>query len=255
MEVVNNEWIMKACTWDSPACLHSPEELIGLIEEVGFLPLFSNSIPGFSAEEHTWEKGWWSGDPACDPWEWRQILARDDRIGYGKFFDKKAGFISKQWFPVFANYRRNGYDFDALNDDGLVPYRHKKLMDALEYDETLRSLEILSCELKDKAGFGKNGEKNFEGVLTALQMQTYLLMSDFRQKRNKRGEGYGWYLAALETPETKWGYDFIGSRYSEKPEESWKAIGDRMRECFPDARETNIQKMLCIRYPDGKAIL
>ena len=55
MEVVNNEWIMKACTWDSPACLHSPEELIGLIEEVGFLPLFSNSIPGFSAEEHTWE--------------------------------------------------------------------------------------------------------------------------------------------------------------------------------------------------------
>ena len=185
----------------------------------------------------------------------RQILARDDRIAYGKFFDKKAGFISKRWFPVFANYRRNGYDFDALNDDGLVPYRHKKVMDALEYDETLRSLEILSCELKDKAGFGKNGEKNFEGVLTALQMQTYLLMSDFRQKRNKRGEGYGWYLAALETPETKWGYDFIGSRYSEKPEESWKAIGDRMRECFPDARETDIQKMLCIRYPDGKAIL
>ena len=82
-----------------------------------------------------------------------------------------------------------------------------------------------------------------------------LMMIYIFQKRNKRGEGYGWHLAALETPETKWGYDFIGSRYSEKPEESWKAIRDRMLECFPDARETEIQKMLCIRYPDGKAIL
>ena len=91
--------------------------------------------------------------------------------------------------------------------------------------------------------------------LTELQMKSFLIMSDFRQKRNRRGEGYGWFVAELETPETKWGYDFIGSRYSEKPEESWKAIGDRMRECFPDARETDIQKMLCIRYPDGKAIL
>ena len=241
MEVVNNEWIMKACTWDSPACLHSPEELIGLIEEVGFLPLFSNSIPGFSAEEHTWEKGWWTGDVRCDPWEWRQILARDERVAYGKFFDKKAGFISKQWFPVFANYRRDGYD-------------HKKLMDALETDESMRGLEILSCELKDKAGFGKNGEKNFEGVLTALQMQTYLLMGDFRQKRNKRGEGYGWHLATLKTPETKWGYEFVGSRYTEKPGDSWLVIAARTRQYFPEAKEEDIRKMLAVRYPTGISV-
>ena len=37
---------------------------------------------------------------------------------YGKFFHKKTGYISVEWFPHFANYRREGYDFDALYDDG-----------------------------------------------------------------------------------------------------------------------------------------
>ena len=255
MYVLDGQWYMEGLDWDDEGCIHSSDELLTVIESVGFLPLFSSGVPGFSVEEHTWANGWWTGDAACDPWEWRQILARNEQVAYGKFFDRKAGFISKQWFPVFANYRRDGYDFDALNDDGLVPYRHKKLMDALEYDEAMKGLEILSCELKDKAGFGKNGEKNFEGVLTTLQMQTYLLMSDFRQKRNKRGEGYGWHLAALETPETKWGYDFVGSRYAEQPEQSWQAIRNRVTEYFPQARESDIQKMLSIRYPTGTAIL
>ena len=43
-------------------------------------------------------------------------IERRDRYGkvaYGKFFDKKAGFISLEWLPYFANYRRSGYDFDA----------------------------------------------------------------------------------------------------------------------------------------------
>ena len=249
MEAVGDEWIMKGCAWESPECMHTPEELIALIEEIGFLPLFSNNIPGFSAEEHTWLKGWWSGEAADDPWEWREILAGDERIAYGKFFDRKAGFISRQWFPVFANYRRDGYDFDALNDDGLVPYRHKKIMDALEVDEQMTGIALLSCELKEKAGFGKNGEKNFDGVLTVLQMQTYLLMSGFRQKRNKRGEGYGWRLAVLETPETKWGYDFVSSGYQEKPECSWDKIWKRVLQFFPEADERDIQQILGIRYP------
>ena len=39
-----------------------------------------------------------------------EIIAAGGRIAYGKFFDRKAGFISREWLPVFANYRRDGYD-------------------------------------------------------------------------------------------------------------------------------------------------
>ena len=254
MEVVGDLWVIKGCDRNSPECVHTTEELVKLIDQIGFLPLFSNTVPGFSAEEHTASVTWWTGDPESDPWEWRQILASDPGIAYGKFFDRKAGFISKRWFPDFANYRRNGYDFDALADDGLVPFRNRKIMETFTLDERMAGKELLSCELKTAAGFGKGGEKNFEGTVTELQMQTYLIMSDFRQKQNKRGEGYGWFLAMLETPETKWGYDFVTSGYTTTPEESWRKIKKQLKAFFPGTSEKAVRQLLGIRYPGERKV-
>ena len=89
------------------------EELIDRVEEIGFLPLFEGPAAGFSAEALTARQPWWSGDPDRDPWFWREAIARSGRVAYGKFFAGKAGFLSLAWLPVFANWRREGYDFDA----------------------------------------------------------------------------------------------------------------------------------------------
>jgi hypothetical protein len=105
------EWMMHGMDWDDPFRIRTWRELIDWINEVGFLPLFQNEIPGFSVEEHTSDLFWWTGDKEQDPWEWREIIARTEEVAYGKFFGGKSGFVSKEWFPVFANYRRNGYDF------------------------------------------------------------------------------------------------------------------------------------------------
>ena len=129
MAVENGEWIMRGPAWEDPACIHSWQELVDWIDEVGFLPLFRNGIDGFSAEERTCPTDWWSGDVDRDPWEWRQTIARSGRVAYGKFFGKKAGFISKAWFPDFANWRRDGYDFDSRWDDGLATALQKKILD------------------------------------------------------------------------------------------------------------------------------
>ena len=247
METINGEWYMCGCREDDPKCIHTAEDLSKLIRKIGFLPLFANEIPGFSVEERTVPEYWWCGDPEKDPWEWRILLSRKNHIAYGKFFNRKAGYVSKKWFPVFANYRRNGYDFEALVGDELAAHRAQKIMNALELDEELRSLEMLSFELKEKAGFGKGGEKNFEGVMAELQMQTFLLMSDFRQKVNKKGQAYGWHIAALETPETKWGYELIADGYKEDPAESWEKITDHIRKHFPDAEDKELVKVMGIR--------
>ena len=238
---------MKGCSRTDPLCLHSPDALAALVRDVGFLPLFSNDVPGFSAEERTPVDGWWTGDPASDPWEWRKLLAAEEDIAYGKFFDRKAGFVSKSWFPAFANYRRDGYDFDALFDDGLASFRAKKIMDALEPDEQARGLALMTHELKERAGLGKGGEKNFPGVLTELQMRTYLIMQDFRQRMNKRGEGYGWHIAVMATPETKWGYDFISAGYKEAPSASGERIYRHISALFPDAEDAALRKILGLR--------
>ena len=175
-------------------------------------------LPASPWKSARFQNYWWSGDPEKDSWEWRILLSRKKDIAYGKFFNKKAGYVLKKWFPVFAKYRRNGYDFEALIGDELASFRAQKIMAALELDDEMRGLEMLSFELKEKAGFGKGGEKNFEGIMTELQMQTFLLMSDFRQKVNRKGQAYGWHIAAFETPETKWGYDYIAEGYKEDPE-------------------------------------
>jgi hypothetical protein len=239
MAVENGEWVMYGVAWDDPECIHTVEEAIAYVDQVGFLPLFKNEIPGFSLEEHTVPDYWWCEDPKVDPWIWREIIARSGKVAYGKFFDKKAGFISKEWFPYFANYRRDGYDFDARWDDELASARQKKIMD-LFGDDT----ELYSFETKKNAGYGKGGEKNFEGMVTALQMQTYLCMRDFRRRRNKKGEEYGWNIAVYAKPEHLWGYEYISSRYREKPEESWNVIVMHMWENYPAATEKQIAKML-----------
>ena len=176
MEVINGIWYMNGISSGEEGCIQNSSALIDVIEDVGFLPLFSNNINGFSVENMTDPSSWWTGSEDSDPWEWRIVLTRTGKIAYGKFFGGRTGFISKKWFPYFANYRRGGYDFDALYDDGKAGYREKLLMDLFVpsgvdmWNVDVRSLESLGCsselytyEMKEKGGFGKGGEKNFEG--------------------------------------------------------------------------------------------
>ncbi len=239
---MDGDWNMKGCGRDDPECLHSPEELLKLIQKIGFLPLFSNAVPGFSVEEHTPAGDWWTDDPSTDPWAWRQELASGKQVAYGKFFDRKAGFVSREWFPDFASYRRDGYDYEGMYEDGKMKRRNKQIMDAFETDEQMRGLELLSCDLRKKAAV----EKGFEGSVTELQMQTFLIVNDFRQKRNRQGIGYGWHVSVLMTPETKWGYDRINSCGAE-PEAAWQKIQRQVKRFFPTAGEKEIRKVMGIR--------
>lgn len=230
----HGEWIMHGLEWKDQRRIRTADELISFINKIGFLPLFQNDIPGFSVEEHTAPEYWWSGDAEHDPWEWRISIAKSECVAYGKFFNKKAGFISLEWLPYFANYRRDGYDFDSLYEDGRANRRAHKIMGLFKENKLL-----LSSDIKRNAGFGKGGEKNFDGVVTELQMQTYLVMSDFQRKRNKKGEEYGWPVAVYSMPEQLWSYQDVTAAYKEEPQKSRQRIMNRIQELYPDATEKN----------------
>ena len=218
--------------------IRSAADIVALTNEWGFLPFFENGIPGFSVEELTPKELWFASD-VDGPWEWKGPVIRASGCAYGKFFGGKAVFISREWFLDFANYRRDGYDFDARYDDELASNRSKKIMDLFDDEK-----ELYSFEIKKNAGFGKSGEKNFDGAITELMMQTYLVMRDFRQKRNKAGEPYGWPVAVYSMPEQLWGYDYVASAYKEDPEVSKERIYKRIRELCPEATEKQIAKLL-----------
>ncbi len=218
--------------------IHSAEDIISLVQEIGFLPFFRNEIEGFSIADLCAPELWMSDDIE-GPWEWKGPIARTKTCVYGKFFAGRAGYISTEWFPDFANYRRDGYDFDARFDDELASYKDKGI-----YDVIAENGEILSKTLKEKCNYRKGGNKGFDTVITRLQMQTYVNIADFVYLKDRFGQTYGWGVAQYSTPEAMFGREFVTSAYHRDPEESKEKILVHLRGLLPDASEKQIRKML-----------
>ncbi len=162
-----------------------------------------------------------------------------NRVGFLPLFKNEIPGFSLEERTV-ANYRRDGYDFDALFEDEKAPIKHKNIMDHFMENDA----EIYSYELKKLAGFGKDGEKGFDGAITSLMMQTYLCNCDFRKRINQKGVEYGWDVAVYSSPEHIYGYDHVTSCYKEDPRTSWGKIVDYMKQLYPEAKDMQIRKIL-----------
>lgn len=236
---IDGKWIMEGLDRNDDRRIKTSTELTDFINDFGFLPLFKNTVPGFSVEEMSAAQGWFGGIAGEDPWEWREVIAEEGKLAYGKLFANRAGFISREWYPVFAAYRRNGYDFDSRYEDGLASYRAKKIMDVFDQVDV-----IPSNELKAAAGFGKSGEKGFEGVMTQLQMQTYITVQSFRRRVNKKNEEYGWSVANFTLSEKLFGAEHVRSQYHLSQTEAKQRIMDRVMAKLPAADASEIEKII-----------
>ncbi|MBR1750102.1 MAG: hypothetical protein IJ740_04335 [Ruminococcus sp.] len=239
MEKIDGVWYMSGLSRNDRSRIKNIDELIGFVEAVGFVPLFANDIEGFSVEERSAAESWWTGADD-DPWEMRELAACSHRVAYGKFFGGKAGFISLSMLPHFINFRRDGYDFDSLWDEGKAKMREKKIMDLF----TLKN-DWFSYEIKKTAGFGKGKEKNFDGTINSLMQKLYVVMCDFQKKRNKKGEEYGLMKCARYcTPEALWGYDEVTREYVNEPGESRELVLSHLLKLFPAADKKAAQKLI-----------
>ena len=214
-------------------------DLINAVETYGIVPFFANSIPGFSVEEHAAPGIWYGEDSSWPAWDWKGEVIRETGCAYGKFFENKAAFVSRDWFPDLANYRRDGYDFDSRYDEGLAAYRDKDLYELLD-----ANAPILSKGLKTIGDYRKGGKKGFDTIITRLQAQCYVVTSDFVYARDKYGSTYGWGIAEYSTPEKLFGSEFCDKVYEREPEESYQRLFDHIRSLFPAVDEKLIRKIL-----------
>lgn len=217
--------------------LQSPEDLAELVEEWGFVPFFKNAIEGFSVEEHTPPRLWFSDE--AGPWEWKGPVIRLARCAYGKFYKGKAMYVSRKFFPDFANYRRNGYDYDSRMDEGIARRRDNAIM-----EELWKVPSLISKELKEFVCFSPERKKEFEGSITYLQMHCYVNIADFEYARDKTGKEYGWGLARYTTPEAFFGDDFSGRVYKNTPEKSRDLLFKHLKELLPHASAGQIEGIL-----------
>jgi hypothetical protein len=197
--------------------LDSAEALARAVQELGFLPFFRNEIPGFSGEERTPRELWFTDEPG--PWDWKGPVIRAGGCVYGKFFRGRAVFVSLDWFPDLANLRRDGYDYDARVADGLAPWHDRRV-----YEVLCAQGGMLSRDLKNDCGYGKEGLKGFDQVITRLQMQTYVCVENFEYALDRHGAPYGWGVARYNTPEALYGGALVRSAYRRDPAESRRRL-------------------------------
>ena len=217
--------------------IRSKNDIIKAIEKFGFLPYFRNSVKGFSIEEHIKPEYWFGGIEGA--WEWKGPVIREMGCAYGKFFENKAVYVSREWFADLANYRRDGYDFDARYEDGLARRTDKFLYDLLS-----ENAPVISKKLKRLGDYRKGGNKGFDTSMSRLQQQCYALISDFVYMTDKHGEPYGWGVAEYSTPELFLGNDFADNVYKCEPQESYERVFEHLRKLLPHASDDQLKHLL-----------
>ena len=215
--------------------IHSQMGLMELIQEIGFLPLLDSGIRGYSAEEMVDEDcryvvfpGGWD----WPLWKWKGPVVTEGDCVYGKFFAGKAGFISREWWPDFYNYRRSSRPAPG---EGSI---EETILLTLEECESL-----ITRELRAACGFdGPKMRSKFDGYITRLQMAARIVTEDFVYPRDKHNRQYGWGWSLLTTPERLLGRD--ACLCDRTPEESYERIRRQLRTICPEATDKQIDKMI-----------
>ena len=218
--------------------IRSKEDIVRLVNELGFLPYFRGEIPGFSIEENC--RCFWGTPESPDcPWDWKGPIIREAGCAYGKYYRGRALYISRDWFPDFANYRRDGYDYDARVDDGKARHRDGRIMQVLSERSPL-----VSKELKALACLSEESRKSFDANLVFLQMQGYVTVSDFIYQTDRKGKPFGWGLAKYATPEQRFGAEFTARVYTREPAESAERIRAHLKKLLPQASDAQLARFL-----------
>ena len=206
------------------------------IHEVGFLPLLESGITGFSADAAVdadcgyvvFPDGGWD----WPLWKWKGPIITEGGFVYGKFFDGKAGFISRDWWPDFYNYRRSK---SPVPEEGSV---EEAILMTLQEQGSM-----ITRQLRAACGFtGPKMRSRFDNYITRLQMDCRIVTEDFVYPRDKHNREYGWGWSLLTTPEQLYGHD--ACRCDNSPEESYERISAHLHKILPEATQRQISKLL-----------
>lgn len=238
--------------------IEGPEDIEERVRAEGFLPFFVNECEGFSLEEAT-PPEFWFPDEGEGVWEWKGPVIGAANCAYGKFFRKKAGFVSEAWFPDFANWRRTL--FPVTPDE-------KMLLSILKSEESLLSKELralagyggrkatrvrdgfgklarLEAAADGRAAVGAVRRESFETAVTRLQMGCRVVTSDFEYSVDRRGHRYGWGIARYCRAESFFGSEAL--RVPRSPGESRARVLAQLAAINPRADARLLERML-----DGK---
>lgn len=211
-------------------------ELTEFVNEIGFLPLLGMGIEGWSAEEQVDEECGYvklpDGGWEWPLWEWKGSVIQESGCAYGKFFQGKAGFVSKAWWPDFCNWRRSR-----------SPQMDGDSIEAMILATLKEHGSLITRELRSACGFtGTRMRSKFDSYLTRLEMGCHIVTEDFVYPHDRHGKQYGWGWSLLTTPESLFGRDACQPACT--PEESYCRLVEHFRKMLPDVSDATIKRLL-----------
>ena len=219
-------------TVDRFPTVSSAAELAGLIEEIGFIPFFDCGIKGFSVKAVCDPRYWFAKD-VDGPWEWKT----GQSYAYAKLLRGKAVFISPEWYGVFACYRRDGYDYEGMYEDGFLPRGAYDIVRALEGGS------MLSTRLREKTGY-VGRDSGFDGLVNLLQMKCFILPVAFEYAFTKSGKPYGWGLARYALSDERYGNEIGTAEGRYTPKEARETIAEHIAALCPTEERRKILSLL-----------
>jgi len=216
--------------------IHSCPELVEYVNRIGFLPLLSMGVQGWSAEDAVDEDcryivlpdGGWE----WQLWKWKGSVLIESGCGYGKFFFGKAGFVSREWWADFCNYRRSCY---SEPEEGSI---EEAILTTLRENGSM-----ITRELRAACGFtGPKMRSKFDGYVSRLEKACRIVTEDFVYPRDRHGREYGWGWSLLTTPESLLGME--ACHIDRSSEESRERMVAHFHKILPQVSDKFIDDVL-----------
>lgn len=183
---------------------------------------------------------WHTEDVEMDPWEWRiRVLSECQDIAYGKFFFKKSGYITREWYPYFYMVRRRKSELEDEYEEGNVSRYAKSI-----YEVICEHKELPLHLIKQYGGFSKEDKSKFDSAMTELQMKFYITMCGSSRKVSKSGEEYGWSSMVYCLAEEFFGKEVIKQTENMSYEEAYQKIEAKVYELNPNAKASKVRKFI-----------
>lgn len=235
--------------------IRAKEDLEEAAMKYGILPFFRNNIKGFSIEEMTPSSLLFGGLEYEGCWEWKGPVVRKRSTAYGKFFRRKAGFVSRELLPYFLQMRRSQYPmkigsteemlFDIISvNDRITSTLLRQSLIGTPLRRTAFDLPEAPSDIENynHPRLEKPSRHSLEAPLQRLQMGGWICISDFQYKKTRQGDRYGWGVAEYSTPESIFPDENL---IIDLPAEECAAyIIDFVASRFPQASSDQLRKLL-----------
>ena len=183
---------------------------------------------------------WFTGDPDTDPCMWSiRIFDERNDIAYAKLFNKKSGYITKDWYPHFLAVRRDGKVFEDKYAAGEISHFAKRIYDVITSNGSLPVHTI-----KELGGFSKEDKSSFDRALTDLQMKMFITICGAQQKQSQTGKEYAWPSNVFCTTEHFFGGEMFEKASDIAKDEAYDTIRKQVLKLNPLAQEKKISKFI-----------